>query len=96
MQGKIFSYIHANGQVGSLVKISAVTDFATRTDVFNEFGKNVAMQIAAMDPFATVELLDQDFIKDPSKRVLDLLLDLRNELKEEVRIVSFQRFSIYG
>ena len=50
MEGRIFSYIHFNGQVGSLVEVSTTTDFAARTDEFLAFGKDIAMQVAFTNP----------------------------------------------
>jgi elongation factor Ts len=48
--GAIFSYIHMEGKVGVLVEVNCETDFVAKTDDFKELGKDVAMQIAAMDP----------------------------------------------
>jgi elongation factor Ts len=49
-QGLIFSYIHGEGKVGVLLEINCETDFVARTDDFKELSKEVAMQIAAMNP----------------------------------------------
>lgn len=94
MEGRVFSYIHANGQVGAMVKVSTITDFAARTDEFIEFGKDVAMQIAAMDPTNTKELLDQAFIKDGEQTVGQLLNGIAKKLGEKVVIEAFDRYSM--
>lgn len=49
-EGVIGSYIHSNGKLGVLVEIKCETDFVARSDRFQEFAKNVAMQIAAANP----------------------------------------------
>ncbi len=49
-QGKIESYIHAQGKIGVLVEINCETDFVAKNEDFKRFVKDVAMQIAAMDP----------------------------------------------
>ena len=50
-EGVIGSYIHSNGKLGVLVEIKCETDFVARAPTsFQEFAKNVAMQIAAASP----------------------------------------------
>ncbi|MCB9516937.1 MAG: translation elongation factor Ts [Candidatus Latescibacteria bacterium] len=51
-EGLVFSYIHPGGKVGVLVEIACETDFVARTDNFQDFCKNVAMQVAAAAPVA--------------------------------------------
>lgn len=46
-EGNLVSYIHGDGRIGVLVKFD--TDVADK-DGFAEYGKNVAMQIAAINP----------------------------------------------
>jgi elongation factor Ts len=49
-EGVVTSYIHTNGRVGVLVEINCETDFVARGADFQTFAKEVAMQIAAMNP----------------------------------------------
>jgi elongation factor Ts len=49
-EGTVSSYIHTNGRVGVLVEVNCETDFVARNDEFLQFTKDVAMQIAAMNP----------------------------------------------
>lgn len=49
-EGSVHSYIHGNGRVGVLLEVNCETDFAARNNLFVEFTKDVAMQIAAMNP----------------------------------------------
>jgi elongation factor Ts len=49
--GRIFSYIHNTYKIGTLVEISSETDFVAKTDEFNELGKEIAMHIAAANPY---------------------------------------------
>ena len=49
-EGVISSYVHAGNQIGVLVDLRCETDFVARTDEFREFGRDIAMQVAAMDP----------------------------------------------
>jgi elongation factor Ts len=50
LQGGITSYVHHNATMGVLVEINCETDFVAITAEFKEFGKSVAMQIAATAP----------------------------------------------
>jgi len=48
--GLVASYIHAGGKMGVLVEINCETDFVAKTEDFQAFVKNIAMQIAATNP----------------------------------------------
>ncbi len=48
--GLIGSYVHAGGKIGVLVEVNCETDFVARTDDFQALVKEIAMQIAAMNP----------------------------------------------
>jgi elongation factor Ts len=49
-EGLIYSYIHGNGKVGTMVEMNCETDFVARTEDFENLCKDVAMQVAAMGP----------------------------------------------
>jgi elongation factor Ts len=48
--GLVSAYIHAGGKIGVLVEINCETDFVAKTEDFQTFVKNMAMQIAAANP----------------------------------------------
>ncbi len=48
-EGVIGSYIH-NDKIGVIVEINTETDFSAKTDAVQEFARNIAMHIAAVDP----------------------------------------------
>lgn len=50
-EGLVHSYIHMGGRIGVLVEINCETDFVARNDDFKAFAKEMAMQIAAANPF---------------------------------------------
>lgn len=50
LDGQVYAYIHSGGKIGVLVEVNCETDFAAKSDDFNEFVKNVALQIAASNP----------------------------------------------
>jgi elongation factor Ts len=49
-EGMVLSYIHPGSKIGVLLEINCETDFVARTDQFQEFAHNVAMQVAAAAP----------------------------------------------
>jgi len=49
-EGTVFAYIHGNGRIGVLVEVNIETDFAARNEIFRDFVKDIAMQIAASKP----------------------------------------------
>jgi elongation factor Ts len=108
-QGLVASYIHGGGRIGALVEINCETDFVARTTEFQELAKNVAMQVAAMDPqylskdscpigieldFQNVCLLLQPYIKDPTKNLQDLVTELIAKTGENIMINRFSRFEL--
>jgi translation elongation factor EF-Ts len=93
MEGRVFSYIHFNGQVGSLIKIATVTDFAARTDEFLAFGKDMAMQVAMTNPATVDELLKEASIKVENVSVGALVDAMTKTLGEKIDIMAFERYS---
>jgi elongation factor Ts len=49
-EGRIGSYIHAGGKIGVMVEVNCETDFVAKTDDFQNFAKDLSMQIAASTP----------------------------------------------
>ena len=110
-EGLVVSYIHHGGRVGSMVEINCETDFVARTDDFGALGRNLAMQVAAMSPQYVdresvpedVEdvndeelLLEQDYIRDSSLKVADVVKETIAKLGENIRVRRFSRFELGG
>ena len=108
-EGLVVSYIHTGGRVGSMVELNCETDFVARTDEFGILGRNIAMQIAAMNPIyldrASIpedveevkdeELLnEQEYIRDSSLKITDLVKESIGKLGENIRIRRFSRFEL--
>lgn len=103
-QGIIESYIHSGSRVGTLVELNCETDFVARTEDFRALAHDLAMQVAAMDPArfadeasdeaANAELLEQAFIKDPSKTVQDLVTETIARTGENIQVRRFVRFAL--
>ncbi len=76
-EGIIQSYIHPGSRLGVMVEINCETDFVARTADFQEFAKDVAMQIAASSPIVVAR-------EDLSQNVIDKELEIyRAQAKEQ-------------
>jgi elongation factor Ts len=49
-EGLVTSYVHATGKIGVLVEVDCETDFVARTEPFQEFGRELAIHVAAAAP----------------------------------------------
>ena len=92
-----------------MVELNCETDFVARTDEFEILGRNIAMQVAAMNPIyldrASIpedvedvmdeELLnEQEYIRDSSMKITDLVKESIGKLGENIRIRRFSRFEL--
>jgi elongation factor Ts len=93
-QGLVESYVHQTGKVGVLVSLLCETDFVARTDEFKSLAHEVAMQVAAMNPKDTAALLKQEYIRDGSKTINDLVTETIAKLGENIKVGSFSREEI--
>ncbi len=65
-EGVVASYIHMGGKVGVLVEVNCETDFAARSEEFQQLVKDIAMHVAAAEPRyvsrneVTTETLDKE------------------------------------
>lgn len=91
--GLLESYVH-NGRVGVLLEINCETDFVASTKEFRELAHELAMQIAAMDPADVDELPVQQYIKDPSIAVGDIIKQAIAKLGENIKVGRFVRYEI--
>ncbi|MDQ5981345.1 MAG: elongation factor Ts [Patescibacteria group bacterium] len=91
--GKVFSYVHS-GRVGALLKLGCETDFVAKNDAFVSLGNDIVMQIVSMGPENIEELLEQDFVKDTSRKIKDLISDTVSKTGENITIVEFNHLSV--
>ena len=93
-EGVIESYVHSGNRIGALVELSSETDFVARNQEFKDLAREIAMQVAAMDPKNVEELLGQAYIRDASKTVGELVTTLAASTGENVRVRRFKRFQL--
>lgn len=93
-QGLIEAYIHQTGRVGAIIEILCETDFVARTDEFKKLAKEVAMQVAAMNPENIESLLKQEYIRDSSMTMEKLIKSVIGKLGENITVRKIQRLEI--
>lgn len=93
-QGLVESYVHQTGRVGVLVSLLCETDFVARTDEFKSLAHEIAMQVAAMNPKDVSVLLKQEYIRDGSQTINDLVTATIAKLGENIKVGSFSREEI--
>jgi len=92
--GLVECYVHNGGKVASMVELLCETDFVAKNEEFKNLAHEIAMQVASMNPKNVEELLKQEYIRDASKTVGDLVKELVGKIRENIKINRFQRFEI--
>ena len=93
-EGVVHSYIHSDAKTGVLVKLCCESDFVARNKAFIALAHEIAMQAAAMKPKNAKELLSQEYIRDPKKKVEDLVNEAIAKFGENIKLEEFARLEI--
>lgn len=117
-EGVIGVYLHHNGKIAALVELNCESDFVARTREFQEFARELALQVASLAPgwnsresvppsvlegmkaeererfFRERCLLEQSWIRDPSKTIDTLLKERASAFGENVTIGKFARLEV--
>ncbi len=73
-QGVISSYIHHGGQIGALVELNCETDFVAKNEEFVSLAKEIAVQVAAMNPLSiSVEDLEPSIVEKEKEIIKEQL-----------------------
>lgn len=108
-QGLIESYIHGS-RIGAMVELNCETDFVARNEAFRKLAREIAMQVASMNPRyisaterpATIAaedpdhqaLLDQAYIRDGKKTIGDMVKESIATLGENIVVRRMVRFEL--
>ncbi len=90
-QGKVFSYSHHSNKIVSVVELFSETDFVAKNELFEQLGKDVALQVASM---GETDIENQDFIKDPSKKIKDLVKEVIAKTGENIKLGRVVRIEL--
>lgn len=101
--GLIETYVHGDGRVGVILEVNCESDFVARNEEFKTLAHNLVMQIAAMNPKNIDELLEQEWVIDDGTQkvtpvdgllVKDLIKTKIAKLKENIKIIRFERYEL--
>jgi len=109
-KGMICSYVHHDSRIGVLVEVNCETDFVARTEDFQKFAKDLALQIASVSPkylkkedapkdlsaedIKQLCLFEQSFVKDPSMTIKDYLTNIIAKIGENIVVKRFMRYQL--
>src|SRR5258708_30437939 len=93
-EGYVASYVHTTGKVAGLVALTCETDFVAKTEDFRNLGRELAMQVASMNPENVEELLVQPYIRDPKNTIAELVKQTAAKVGENVVVKQISRMSI--
>ncbi len=91
--GIVETYSHS-GKVGVLVELLCETDFVARTDDFKNLAHELSLQIASMNPSSVEELLAQEYIRDATMTVDQLIKSVIGKLGENIKVGRFERIAL--
>lgn len=99
--GLVYAYVHQpftlDGRGGRLVAtltLACETDFVARNQEFQSLVKELAMQIASMNPKDIPELLAQEYIRDPKMKIEELIKSVIAKTGENIKVLTFSRQQI--
>ena len=93
-EGIVDAYLHSTGKIGVLLDLRSETDFVAKSPDFKNLAHELTLQIAAMNAESVEELFAQEYIKDSSKKVQDLLEEYIAKLGENIVVKRFLRYQI--
>lgn len=91
--GVVEVYSHG-GRVGVLVELLCETDFVAKTEEFKNLAHELALQIASMKPESVEELLGQEYIRDNTLTVEQLIKGVIGKLGENIQVGRFERIAL--
>lgn len=92
--GRVYCYTHSGGSSAAMVEVACETDFVAKTPEFEALCKEIAMQVVSMEPASVEDLMKQEYIRDGSKTIEDLVKELIAKTGENIRVIRFARFKL--
>ena len=76
------------------MELRCETDFVARNPMFKELAHNLAMHIAAMNPADISDLMKQNYVKDDSLVIENLVKGVIAKLGENIKVEKFCRYEL--
>ncbi len=84
-EGLVSSYVHSGSKLGVLLEMNCETDFVAKTSEFSQLAKELAMQIAAMDP---LWIKPEDVPKEVIEKEKEIYKKQAQELGKPEKIIE--------
>ena len=68
------------------MEIACETDFVSGNKEFQHLGQEIAMQVASLKADNVEELMSQEYIRDPEKKINDLIKEAVLKFGENIKI----------
>ena len=91
-EGLVLGYVSEDKKVGAVVEVNSETDFVAQNAEFRSFVEEIAKQVALKNPNRVEDLLEQDSITNPGKKVSEVLIEKVSKIGEKLSIRRFTRF----
>lgn len=91
--GLVDVYSHG-GRVGVVLELLCETDFVAKTEDFKNLAHEISLQIISMNPENSEQLMDQEYIRDNSLKISDLIHSAVGKLGENIQIGKFCRIAL--
>ncbi|MFW5703269.1 MAG: translation elongation factor Ts [Patescibacteria group bacterium] len=91
-QGGIFSYVHHNRKIATMVELRSETDFVSGNEDFQKLGKELAMQLAFSQTAQVEDFLKEPYMRDSSKSIEQLIKDAILKFGENIKIARILRW----
>jgi elongation factor Ts len=91
--GLVEVYSHG-GKVGVLLELLCETDFVAKTEDFKNLAHEISLQIASMKPDSVETLLSQEYIRDGSLTIENLIKSVVGKLGENIQVGRFERVAL--
>lgn len=92
-EGIVEAYVHSGKKIGVMVELHCESDFVAKSPEFQKLAHELCLQIAAIDP-EEIPLLEQNWIRDETKKIKDLIEEYIAKFGENIEVKKFVRFQI--
>lgn len=90
-EGLSYAYIPEDNSVAVVVEVNSETDFVAKNELFQNFVKSIAKQIAQSDAKTVEELFEEKYIENPDQTVKEALTEKISVIGENLNIRRFER-----
>ena len=80
------------GRIGAMVEVGCGTDFTVRTEEFRSLCRELLLQ--ALAGVSELPLEEQDYVRDPSRKVADLIAECSRAVGEPITVRRSVRWEI--